>query len=79
MAYVRAGQCDSRCDWNTNHSRFLWQSLTRALPGSNLIRDETAQVAIDFLFVRAVANAADEKVGAITDEQTILVIPLHEF
>lgn len=58
---------------------FLRERALGALAFGDLIGDEPGKGAIDILFVRAVADAADEQVGAVADEELIGLTPLHEF
>ena len=41
--------------------------------------DQPGKFAIDLLLVGAVADAADEEVGTLADEDAVGFTPLHEF
>ena len=49
------------------------------VPAARFSGDETGEFTIDLLLIGTVADAADEKVGTIADEQSIGLTPLHKF
>ncbi|MEO6752575.1 MAG: hypothetical protein ABIP85_12430 [Chthoniobacteraceae bacterium] len=53
--------------------------MTSALDFSHLFGDQLGEFAIDLLLVGHVADAADEEVGALNDEDPVCGAPLHEF
>ncbi len=58
---------------------FLGQRAAGALGFGDLFGDQLGEFAIDLLLVGTVADAADEEVGAIADEEPVCVAPLHDF
>jgi hypothetical protein len=57
----------------------LRQRAFGALGFGDLFSDEFGEFAIGLLLVRTVADAADEKIRALADEELVGLAPLHEF
>ena len=69
----------SNCHWHRDQCALFRQRAFGALAFGDFRGDEPGEFAIDLLLVGAVADAADEKVGTIADEQLIGLTPLHKF
>ena len=54
------------------------QDPVRSFAFSNFLGHQPRKFSIDFLLVGAVANTADEEIGAIADEKTVGRAPLHK-
>src|SRR5678815_2998417 len=68
----------SNCDRHGDQRTFLWQRTPGSLDFRDLLGDQPREFAIDFLLVRSVTDAADEKVGAVAHEELIFFAPLYE-
>ena len=79
MQVTVSGAACSRGDGDADDGDFLREGLTGALAVGDFVGDEAAEVAIDFLLVGTVADAADEKVGTMADEEPVFRVPLDEF
>ena len=77
--HVHASAKSSDGDWHRHQCALARQRALGPLAFGNLIRDQPGKFAIDLLLVGAVADAADEQIGTMTDEELIGLTPLHEF
>jgi hypothetical protein len=69
----------SECHCERHQCGFSRQRAFGALAFGDFSGDETGEITIDLLLVGAVADAADEQVGIIADEELIGLTPLNEF